>query len=137
MAACRWAECLLYEYGRHAKYVPKDKVISFWKVCLSLSAPQLPLTWCRSTELPRRPDDIFLQRGHHQDFDPFPLLSHLRICARISIRLVRGWRHRLVLFHRLRDRRCGWLSSRLVLLEQEPTRTVHRRGELLPVERHI
>lgn len=36
MAATRWSQVLLYDYGRHAQYISEEKVQDFWKVCSTI-----------------------------------------------------------------------------------------------------
>lgn len=114
MAATRWAQVLLYDYGRRTDYIPSEKVINFQKVRFTLLLlRERNLT---AVELHRSANHILLQCGLHQSLSTTSLPPHIRRRFGLSL----GSRNLSVpnhgLFYRLCHRDNRWLLACLVLL---------------------
>jgi hypothetical protein len=89
-----------------------------------------------AVELHRGTNNILLQCRLHQSLVATSLPSNFRRCFRISLGSgdLRVPNHSIL--HRLCHRHYCRLLPCLVLLVQAPGRVMHRRSELLPMERH-
>lgn len=125
MAATRWAQILMYDYGQHTQFVPYGKVANFQKVCISSRASKSIANWV-DEELPRRANYILCQCRVHQSLPLASLSSHL--WCRFGFPLGSmdlGVRRDGILYSLCHCLDC-WMRSCLVLLEPWPAGALHR-----------
>ena len=116
MAATRWAQILLYDYGHHTQFVPDDKVANFQKVCISSGFVEKSIA-NRVIELPRRANHILCQCRVHQSLSLASLPSHLRRRFGFPLGLMDLGVRRDGVLHRLCYCLDCWMPSCLILLE--------------------